>query len=155
MWGHTLSPYPSMLFVLIPLPSWTMTYQPTPLAHYPTLLLSPLLFKSQRNSIVILFIYKDRSPYPVSISAFCFNPITRLNNYIPTSHQGGQMQVKVKFLFSLVISLCFPFFPVVFFFQHKNNTILINKWPPPPLQPSFHPFLLHKAKHTSSRNRLG
>ena len=36
------------------------------------------------------------------------------------------------------IPCVFPFFPV--FFQHKNNTILINKWPPPPLQPSFPPF---------------
>ena len=46
-------------------------------------------------------------------------------------NQGGHTQVKVKFP-------VFSIFPV--FFQHKNNTILINKWPPPPLQPSFSPF---------------
>ena len=41
-----------------------------------------------------------------------------------------------------------PFFPV--FFWHKNNTILINKWLPPPLQPPFPPFYYIKL-HTQAQ----
>ena len=56
-WGHTMSPSP--LFVSIPLPAWTITYQPLSLVPYPSLSQPPLLFKFQRN---LLPIYGEEVP---------------------------------------------------------------------------------------------
>ena len=71
--GTTLSQSP--YFVWIPLPVWTMTYQ-------------PLFWK-----ISLLHLHLCSNPiyrgyYSVSISIFCLNPLTSLNNDIPTSLFG-------------------------------------------------------------------
>ena len=63
--GPTLSPSPPLPFIKIPLWVWAMKYELLSLAPYLTLCLSPLLFKSQSNSIPIY-----RGSYSVSNSAF-------------------------------------------------------------------------------------